>query len=200
MKSRLSKNKQKQLRSDGLGHQHTPRTPTQRRKKQLWPDGLDIDTSHNSTKTYASPPPNHYELVVTLHRYHPKGKAIKTKSPLSLLAPSLPSRQCPTLSSQLLAGLAVVIRCKPCHPSAISSACTVSEDVVPHRNSHRKARLQAACCCILPNRRQRSCLRCTPTPHAEIHVCTPQLLVNLAISLRYKCPHTPSAGQKPPRK
>jgi hypothetical protein len=66
-----------------------PNSKKKRKNYSSWSE-WDIDMSYNSTKTHASPPLNHHELVTTLHHHHPKDKAVKTKSPSSPLVPSLP--------------------------------------------------------------------------------------------------------------
>jgi hypothetical protein len=74
------------------------------------------------------------------------------------------------------AGLVVVGRYKQCSHSAIGSACGTCQDDVPHRTSHRQARLAVVARYKLPNQHVRSCLwrspsRSHPPRSRRVHSC-----------------------------
>jgi hypothetical protein len=136
-KNKLNQRKKK-LWSVGLGRRHKPHTAkAQLRKKE--------EKNH------------HQRQITTLHRQPSDTKDVRAKTPLSPLAPSLPTMIHTELAC-CQAGLAVIGRYELYSPPIIRSACTACQDDVLFQTSHRKAGLATIVRCKLPNQRVSSCL------------------------------------------
>jgi hypothetical protein len=120
--------------------------------------GTSTQTAHNQSSTQKKEEKNHHQRqITTLHRQPSDTKDVRAKTPLSPLAPSLPTMIHTELAC-CQAGLAVIGRYELYSPPIIRSACTACQDDVLFQTSHRKAGLATIVRCKLPNQRVSSCL------------------------------------------
>jgi hypothetical protein len=119
----------------------------------------DVDTNRTQPKLNSEKEEknHHQRQITTLHRQPSDTKDVRAKTPLSPLAPSLPTMIHAEIAC-CQAGLAVIGRYELYSPPIIRSACTACQDDVLFQTSHRKAGLATIVRCKLPNQRVSSCL------------------------------------------